>query len=391
MRICIVKKQYLCLLIALAAFGTYAGASKVTEGIAFSVNGIDIPIMVLTPEVGSGPFPVIYHVHGGGWNGGTETEVPPAALPPESRFLSDELGLIYVGLAYRCKAQGNFQGAMANLRASIKWFEVRADEYNVDIARVGLSGGSADTPLSSLLAQEMPGCKTYVGLFGVYDFLNNKESLFPNEEACANYGLATESQKHKAPAFQNIRQNHPATLLFHGKKDILTHSSQSIRFAEQLKKQGADAEVVIYANVNHGYFNPRYPAEFKDTALRIARLYAEHLKLDSSVLEDLGPKIDKMVAGFFPLNKIKPEFLLGEWKGRNEKLSFYDDNTGVLTNPNRKSRPFTYEIGPGMITVHEPREHTVFYMQRNQRAVYKIITDDVRRTGQRFHFTRQKK
>ena len=102
-------------------------------------------------------------MHGGGWNGGTENSVPDASVYSGLRYLSDELGVIHVGLAYRCKLQGEFQDGLEDLRVSIKWFEERAENYGADLSKVGFSGGSAGTPLSALLAQEMPTCQTYTG------------------------------------------------------------------------------------------------------------------------------------------------------------------------------------------------------------------------------------
>lgn len=230
-------KFIICLVLSGSALG-----SNVSEEIAFTVDGMEIPIIVVAPDKGSGPFPVVYHVHGGGWNGGTENSVPDASVYSGLRYLSDELGVIHVGLAYRGKLQGDFQDGLEDLRASIKWFEERADDYGANLSKVGLSGGSAGTPLSALLAQEMPTCKTYTGFFGVYDLLDNDASLFPNEEACVAYGLSEKEQKRKASAFYNLRAHPPASLLFHGGKDILTHPTQSLRYAERLKQQGAIAE-----------------------------------------------------------------------------------------------------------------------------------------------------
>ncbi|NQX00921.1 hypothetical protein HQ447_09695 [bacterium] len=69
-------------------------AVQESRNVVMTVNGIEIPILIVTPSSGNGPFPVVYHVHGGGWNGGPETVVPPASVPPEAMFLSDELGIV---------------------------------------------------------------------------------------------------------------------------------------------------------------------------------------------------------------------------------------------------------------------------------------------------------
>ena len=302
-----------------------SSAAKVTEHIALTVAGFDIPIVVVVPDSPSERSPVIYHVHGGGWNGGTETTVPDASVPAGLRLLTDELGIIHVGLAYRGKVQGDFFDALQDIRDSISWFEARADEFGADLSRVGFSGGSAGTTLSSRLAQEYPACHTYIGLYGVYDLLNNPESLFPDTEARADFGLATETTQRAASAYYHLRANPPATLLFHGEQDILTHRSQSIRFAEKLRQQGASAEVIIHPEVNHGFFSERYPAVFKTTLTRIAQWYVEYQGVDAGALPSLESAIDRRVAGYFPQDEIEPAALLGSWKDKHDTYTFADD------------------------------------------------------------------
>ena len=367
-----------------------ASAARETREIVMTVDGIKIPILIVTPESGTGPFPVVYSVHGGGWNGGTETVVPPAAVTPAAKFLSDELGIVYVGLAYRCKVQhGTFELAMKDLRASIQWFGARAATYKANTSLVGFTGDSAGTPLSAMLAQETPSCATYVGFFGVYDFTNNKESLFPDEKACELYGLSTQEQKLKSSAFHHIRKNPPSTLLFHGGKDILTHPSQSIRFAEKLREQGGQAEAIIFPDVNHGYFNPRYPAEYKTTTLKIAELYAENLKLDQSKLDKLPAKLDKMLSRFYPMSGIKPAALIGRWQGENEMLEFRKDGAGMQTNPKNTRQPFTYTISGNAITVKQGEISESYFMQADLREIYKVVPEG-RFAGNRKWYGRRK-
>lgn len=381
------KSLFLSLLAGLA-LSSVASAATITDAVALRVEGFEIPIMVVVPEEGVGPFPVVYHVHGGGWNGGTDTTVPEPSVPSGFRMLSDQLGVIHVGLAYRGKVQGTFSEAMDDLRASVKWVEARADDFNADLSRVGLSGGSAGTPLSALLAQEIVASKTYVGLYGVYNLLNNEESLFPSEEARSDFGINDIVQKRAASVFHNLRAHPPAALLFHGAKDILTHRSQSIRYAKQLETLGASAEAIIYPEVNHGFFSERYPVEFKQTLVRVAQLYADHLGTDPDFRVPLERKIDQRVAGYFPQETIEPESLFTKWRGKNETFEFVDDSTGVWSNGRKETRTFAYRIRPGSITLELDGQETTLYMQKDGRALYKITENDERRNGQRFHFTK---
>ena len=352
-----------------------ASASEETNAIARVIKDIPIPITILTPSQGKGPFPVVYDVHGGGWNGGTATEVPPPSLPPDSKILCDKLGIIYVGLAYRCKAEGTFQDALEDLRASIAWFQARADQFHADTNRIGLTGGSAGTPLSALLAEEMPACKTYVGLFGVYDFLNNPGSIFPEAEAYKIYGLETPEAKRAGSAYYNLREHPPATLLFHGAHDILINPQQSIRFGDKLKAQGAAVEVTIYSNSNHGYYNPHNPEEFKDSTLKIAKLYSQYLTQTSFDSASLAAELDKMLARYFPLAEVPPQAVIGTWKGLHDQLQFLDDGTGISTHLRGKTKPFTYEISGDAINVTMDKATTKYFMQKDQRAIYFIYPE----------------
>jgi acetyl esterase/lipase len=198
--------------------GCLVGASLqaviVSEGIVKTVEGIAIPIVIHRPDQSDENCPVVFHVHGGGWNGGTKTVVPPATVGPVAGMLCDRLGIIFVGLGYRCKNQkGTFELAMGDLHDSVKWFNERADSFGADLSRIGFSGGSAGTPLSALMAQQIPNCQNYLGLWGVYDFTNHKKSLFPNEEALQTYTIAAASQATAASAFHQLRASPPTTLL----------------------------------------------------------------------------------------------------------------------------------------------------------------------------------
>ena len=377
------------ILIVSIFWGTSGYAAKITEEVALQANGFDIPIIVVTPDEGTGPFPLVYHVHGGGWNGGTDTTVPEPSVPSGYRFLTDQLGVIHVGLAYRGKRQGTFAKAMEDLRASIKWFEANAADFQADLTRVGLSGGSAGTPLSSLLAQEIPTCKTYVGFYGVYDLLSNEESLFPNEEARFQFGLSSEAEKRAASAAHNLRESPPASLLFHGGKDILTHPSQSLRFATTLQARGAFAESIIYPEINHGFFSERYPEAYTQSLLRVARLYQDYLGIENAALNSLESRINRRVAGYLPSDEIDPTMLRGTWTGKNESWTFADASRGVWSGPKKAQRSFAYNIVEEKVIVRMDGAETVLYLQRDGRALYKITENDDRRNGQRFHFKKE--
>jgi dienelactone hydrolase len=316
--------------------------------------------------------------------------MPGAGVGSLPDYLCDKMGIIYVGLAYRCKAQGGtFELAMEDLKASIEWFEARAPEYNADLSRVGFSGGSAGTPLSSMLAQQTPEAKVYVGFFGVYDLLNNSESLFPNEEARSIYGLATEAQQRESSAFHHLRSNPPATLLFHGGNDILTHPTQSIRFDEQIRAHGGQSEVVIFAERNHGYFSPRNPDEYKATVLAVAEHFNEHFELNFQGMAGLKEELNQNLDRFYPIDLIDLSQLVGTWKAKKETIVLNADGTGSLSTARDKALALHYTIEGSKVMVAQEDGTETFYMTRDQRTIYRIYAEG-RFAGRKENYTKQR-
>ena len=267
-------------------------AQKTIDTIATKVGSYDIPIKIQLPKKSIEKSPIFFFVHGGGWNGGTQNEVPPATISGDANFLVNELGIIYVGLAYRCKGNNaTFADAINDLESSVKWFLDNANRFNADTSRIGFGGASAGSTLSAVMAQKYPNCKVYIGSEGMYNLVDHdeKESPFPSTEARKIYGLDTTEKSKMASAFYNLKENPPASLLLHGKEDRLCHFTQSIKFAEKIKKSGGKAKFMLYDEINHTCLSAAYPDVFKKSVLEIATLFISEFKIKNSGLniEDL--------------------------------------------------------------------------------------------------------
>lgn len=113
-------------------------------------------------------LPVYFHIHGGGFNKGyVETN------DNELTRYCKELGCYVIAVGYRLSPQCRFPGPLYDCYDIIKWYVDHADEYNLDINKIGIGGESAGANLAnavSLLACElkefpvkcqmlvMPGC-----------------------------------------------------------------------------------------------------------------------------------------------------------------------------------------------------------------------------------------
>jgi acetyl esterase/lipase len=382
-------------LIAFLFINSFAWASGIIDTIATKAGGYDIPIKIMLPEKSGEKFPVHFYVHGGGWNGGTATEVPEAGLPNDAKYLSDRLGIIYVGLAYRCKGnKGTFQLAIEDLEASIAWFMANAKTFKADLTRIGFGGSSAGTTLSAILAQRYVNCKLYIGNEGMYNIIDQDENLsyFPSREGKAIYGLTTPEQKLAASPFYNLRENPAAALLFHGKDDFLCHFSQSEKYAKQIVNAGGKAKVVLYENINHTCLNPGYPEVFKNSVIEIAHLFAQEFQLEQVDFRVIEKDLENTLKGMYPKENVTEEQWIGSWKNKKQTLVLKANGKGtIFNNKGILLKDITYKNKGFYLSVYEKNTNIQrnFYLRKNNKTIYELIQDESRINNRRIDYHKQ--
>ena len=319
------KRILKSILVLFACFSFLEGtAQNLIDTIVTKAAGYDIPIRIKLPKKAPGKSPVYFFVHGGGWNGGDAMHVPPAGLSNDANYLADQLGVIYVGLAYRCKGNNaTFSDAIEDLKASVQWFFDNAEKYNADLTRIGFGGASAGSTLAAIMAQKYENCKLLLGAEGMYNLVEHSEeiSTFPNQKARKAYGLVTKEESEKASAYYNLREKPPITLLLHGDADVLCHYTQSIKFAEKIKSQGGEAKVVLHKEINHTTLNPSIPDVFKESILEIAVLFIDGFKLNKNT-NSLKALLDKRLKNLYASSEINESKLLGSWTRLQTKVVF---------------------------------------------------------------------
>lgn len=367
-------------------------AQKIIDTIVNTSGSLPLPIKIQLPKQSNGKSPVYFFIHGGGWNGGTQYEVPPATLSGDVYYLANELGIIYVGLAYRCKGNNaTFADAINDLEVSVKWFLDNADRFNADTTRIGFGGTSAGSTLSALMAQKYPSCKVYIGAEGMYNLVDNeaKKSSFPSDEARRIYGLETIEKSKMASAFYNLRQTPPASLLLHGKEDRLCHYTQSIFFAKKIKESGGTAKVVLYDKINHTCLSAAYPDVFKRSVLEIASLFISGFDLKDKKIDSVKKLLDRQLENQYPSNDITDSKILGLWKYNNENLIFKSNGKGELVANNNKQH-FNYSIENNCIKVKvEHKSERSFYLRKNNTNMFEMITGDKENTFRVIDFVKQ--
>ena len=88
--------------------------------------GGPIPLRIYTPN-GSGPFPVLVHLHGGGWVVGDL-----AAYDPICRKLTNAAECAVVSVDYRLTPEHKFPAALDDCFAALKWVAANAHTFHGD-------------------------------------------------------------------------------------------------------------------------------------------------------------------------------------------------------------------------------------------------------------------
>lgn len=55
----------------------------------------------------------------------------------------------------------------------------------------------------------------------------------------------------------HVGEKTPPTFVMHGTADTVVHYENSVKFVEKVNRRGGRAEIVLYADQRHGFFNPQ--------------------------------------------------------------------------------------------------------------------------------------
>jgi arylformamidase len=86
---------------------------------------------------GDGPRPLIVFIHGGGWTQGSKSQAPHRYRP----FL--EKGISCAAINYRLSSDAPLPAPVHDAARAVQFLRFKAKEWNIDKARVALTGGSA--------------------------------------------------------------------------------------------------------------------------------------------------------------------------------------------------------------------------------------------------------
>jgi len=237
------------------------------QGIEYSnPDNQPLQLNLARPRTGSGRFPSIVCIHGGGFRAGHRDGYNQLCLTLAQR------GYVAATVSYRLAPKYQFPAAVHDVKAAVRWLRANANKYNLDPNRIGATGGSAGGHLAQFLGVT-PGVKQFEGeegnleqsssvscvvnFYGPSDFTKSYAKSVDAAEVLPLFfggNLDQERQKHivGSPLYW-VTPNAAPTLCIHGTEDKYVAHEQATWMVDRLKACGVEAELLTLPGAGHGF------------------------------------------------------------------------------------------------------------------------------------------
>lgn len=229
-------------------------------------DGQHLQLNLARPKAGTGPFPAVVCIHGGGFRAGHRDGYNALCLKLAQR------GYVAVTVSYRLAPKYQFPAAIHDTKAAVRWLRANAGKYAVDPSRIGTTGGSAGGHLAQFL-----GVTAGIPMFeGEGDNLDQSSrvacvvNVYGPSDFTKSYGKSVDAAE-VLPLFlggnlDTARHNHilasplnwvtpqaAPTLCIHGTEDKYVGHEQAVWLIERLKAADVEAELLTLPGAGHGF------------------------------------------------------------------------------------------------------------------------------------------
>jgi acetyl esterase/lipase len=247
--------------------------------IAYASGGTNFLLDLYKPSAGSGPFPLVIWIHGGGWSAGNKSQVE-LSLQLACR------GYAVASINYRLSGAAIFPAQIYDTKAAIRYLRANASTLDIDPNRIGVFGSSAGGHLASLAASSggvssledlaqgnattSSAVQAAVAWYGPSDFSQMDTQVIAqgcNPNAATHSGRDSPESKlvgctvggaSCAPAVMRanpatyVNANTPPMLLMHGKLDCTVPNGQSTVMKTALDAAGRCSFLRNVVDGRHG-------------------------------------------------------------------------------------------------------------------------------------------
>lgn len=210
---------------------------------------------IYLPKEGTGPFPVIIVIHGGGFFEGSKNGI---GVGPMLQGVSR--GYAVVTVDYRLSSEATFPAAINDVKAAIRFIKVNSAQYNLNPNKIALWGDSAGGNLASLAG-------TTGGTNSCYDISLGNADVSDNVTVVVDwFGPINFSTMDEQNRKSKISEKVPGVLIHNTSNSFGSqYFGQNISEVPDLCKQ-ADPTTYINADcppflIQHGTLDPIVPVQ----------------------------------------------------------------------------------------------------------------------------------
>jgi acetyl esterase/lipase len=206
---------------------------------------------------GTGPFPVVLWVHGGGWQTGSRVGLPESIAPFgfHERMLAH--GYAVADVDYRLALEAPFPAQLADVQAAIRWLRHYAQQLKLDplrFAALGESAGGHLAALAGLTGEGETAIQAVINWYGVMDVDDFRDPDDPFLPEALLLGGPISSRRDFARWSSPLHRVHPGAppfLSVHGDADSVVPHQQSERLTQALRDHGVRAELRLVPGAEH--------------------------------------------------------------------------------------------------------------------------------------------
>jgi acetyl esterase/lipase len=218
------------------------------------------------PKEAKGAMPAVLCIHGGGFRAGSREGYNGLCIKLAQH------GFVAATTSYRLAPKYQFPAAVHDVKAAVRWLRANAATYQIDPARIGVTGGSAGGHLAQFLgvtadvkefegeggnAGQFSSVVCVVNEYGPSDFTKSYGKSVDAAEVLPLFlggNLETARQRHiQASPLNWVTPDAAPTLILHGTEDKYVAYEQGVWMRDRLKACGVEVELVTFEGAGHGF------------------------------------------------------------------------------------------------------------------------------------------
>lgn len=229
-------------------------------------DGQPLLLNLARPRTGTGPFPAVLCIHGGGFRAGKRESYDDLCVKLTER------GYVAATITYRLAPAHRFPAAVHDTKAAVRWLRAHSEQYSINPDRIGVTGGSAGGHLAQFLGvtagvpqfegtggnpDQSSSVTCVVNVYGPSDFTRSYGHSVDAHEVLplwfgGNLETARNLHVQGSPLYW-VTPNSAPTLCIHGTEDKYVAHEQAVWLTDRLKASAVEAELLTLEGAGHGF------------------------------------------------------------------------------------------------------------------------------------------